>query len=127
MIKYLSYICLTFIFLSGQAKAQEQQFFETLYDVPLMAGMDEIPEMALSFDKPNGRISEAGAVIENTAHQEIKSFYKLSLSQMGWKLVNEEQNTLVFSRDGENLKLSIDALEASSIVRFQLKPQNTTN
>jgi len=97
------------------AKA-EQTFFETLYDVPVMQGLIEVPDMSLTFDKPNGRISQAGAQTSNLSKQDILGFYNESLAQLGWKTSAEG----IYIREGETLVLSF---EGPKTVKFLLKPQ----
>ena len=119
------YVHLVYFFLvigvSG-TYAQNSQFFETLYDVPIMAGMEEIPEMALSFDKVNGRIAEAGAIADGLSDQAIISFYKQSLSQMGWKIQGGVKAPYIFIRESEKLSIFIDKSGTSPIIRFLLQP-----
>jgi hypothetical protein len=102
-----------------QSYAAETQFFESLYDVPIMPGLEELPEMAMSFDKPDGRISQAAAYSDTLKEDDIAAFYKQSLPQMGWD--QKSQGTYV--RDGEELKISVEKTGASQLVKFQLKPQ----
>ncbi len=116
------YIGIIIVLWAGQGQAQDQQFFETLYDVPLMTDMEEVPSMAMSFDKPTGRIAEAGAIAPKASKAEIESFYKVSLSEMGWKFEEKQENTLIFSRESEKLSISVDQSQKASLVRFQLKP-----
>lgn len=94
----------------------EQVFFETLYDVPVMQGLTEVPDMSLTFDKPNGRISQAGAQTGHLSKQDILGFYNESLIQLGWRALGEG----IYAREGEKLVLSFDAPQA---VKFLLKPQ----
>lgn len=118
------YICVVF-FMALPAQAQNQPFFETLYDVPVMQGLEEVPEMAISFDKPNGRIAEAGAVADNLSTPAILSFYKESLSQLGWTLSQGTKNETIYTREDEKLSISIDKLEVSLVVRFTLEPKES--
>ena len=99
--------------------AAEGLFFDTLYDVPIMPGLEEVPEMAMSFDKPDGRISQAAATAPQVKEQDIMAFYAESLLQMGWQQKTADH----YVRDGEELEISIEKTEASQMVHFLLKPQ----
>lgn len=126
MIRFFLYISVGVFFAASLAQAQEayqeQRFFETLYDVPVMQGLEEVPEMALSFDKPNGRIAEAGGIVRNVSAQAVMSFYKESLLQMGWTLDQATENNAVYMRKKEKLSVYLDKSEASLVVRFTLEP-----
>lgn len=117
--------------ISNSALAGDNRFFETLYDVPVMEGLVEVADMALIFDKTDGRISEAGAITQNVSEDEIVSFYNEALGQMGWK----PQTGGVYTREGEILQMAISPIwmtetvknplesDTSLLVRFTLKPQ----
>lgn len=118
MMKY--FILIGFIMFPSMGNAQPQQqqqaFFETLYDVPVMEGIIEIPDMALTFDKPNGRIAQAGAQFDRLSKSKILSFYAQILPQLGWRRLSEGR----YSREGEDLVISF---EQGGIVKFLLKPR----
>lgn len=96
--------------------ADERAFFDTLYDVPVMAGLTEIPDMAMVFDKPDGKISQAGAAMGQHSAPEVRAFYDETLPQLGWKALGEGN----YRREGEVLALSF---EDPKMVKFLLKPQ----
>ena len=124
MKNYL-YICMCSLLLimgAGGVQAKDGQFFETLYDIPVMEGIEEIPEMALSFDKVGGRIAEAGAIASELTESEIITFYKASLEQMGWMAHTFNQSPYIFTREGEKLSIFIDKSKASPVIRFLLQP-----
>ncbi len=112
---FVLYTCLLMC-LPGAAKAEA--FFNTLYDVPVMPGLAEVPDMALSFDKPSGRIAQAGAVAQDLSAKSIYSFYAQSLHQLGWHASQEN----VYIREGEKLEISIRKNGQTSVVQFMLKP-----
>ncbi len=106
--------------------AEPSNFFESLYDVPIMSGLEEAPELALSFDKPDGRISQAGGYSKTAKEADIFKFYDLALVQMGWK----RAGTGVYIRERERLELSVEEItgkaqekqEGLLFVKFLLKP-----
>lgn len=106
---------------AGYAQGQTQ-FFDTLYDIPLMAGMEEVSEAALSFDKPEGRISQASAVSRGASEAEILAFYQKTLPQMGWQDVSPAR----YVREGEMLDIEIEGAQGVDnkqlIVNFSLNP-----
>ena len=111
-----------------QAKEMpETVFFDSLYDIPVMPGLVEVPELSMSFDKPNGRISQAAAQYNDIAPSSIFVFYDQSLSQMGWQKTGQGR----YKRESERLSISVGS-EAQNIeenqgsaplVRFLLQPQ----
>lgn len=116
------YISAFFLILLAPFSARASEFFETLYDVPVMEGMREVPDMAMSFDKPNGRIAEAGALIDGLSEAKIVEFYVIGLYQMGWVRIEAGTAPYKFTREGEELSIYIDKSDTSPIIRFLLQP-----
>lgn len=121
-MKHILTIIFSFFLTFGVVWAQEQQFFETLYDVPVMDGLAELPDMALSFDKPNGRIAEAGAISKTLSHETILSFYNTTLKQLGWELKKSTPESAIYHRESEKLSILLDKSEGISIISFTLEP-----
>lgn len=93
-------------------------FLSTLEDVPLMPGLAERKDLAISFDKPEGRIVEA--VAEGRMSQaEVARFYATTLPQLGWKGVGNNR----FAREGEELLLNFSTVPNKLTVRFALSPK----
>lgn len=99
--------------------AAEGVFFTGSDGVPIAPGMEEMPDLGVVFDKPEGRIVEgfASGYIDQA---EIRSFYGRTLPQLGWSVFGEG----LFQREGEVLKIEIlDGVENSrSILRIILAP-----
>ncbi|MCB9987777.1 MAG: hypothetical protein H6868_00420 [Rhodospirillales bacterium] len=95
------------------------RFFEMLPDVPLMDGLYEIPEGALVFDKPEGRIIESLAVTEAADAEKLASFYDVTLPQLGWVSVGIGQ----FVRQGEALSYRIVPQDDSLLIYFEVRPR----
>ncbi|MFD2205082.1 hypothetical protein [Kiloniella antarctica] len=99
--------------------AFEGSFFTGSDGVPIVPGMEEMPDLGVVFDKPEGRIVEgfASGYLEQS---EIRSFYGRTLPQLGWSVFGEG----LFQREGEVLKIEIlDGVENSrSILRIILAP-----
>lgn len=94
-------------------------FFYALNDVPVMAGLRELVDESINFDKPEGRIISATAVSDYLKPEMIRHFYAQTLPQLGWRFEKEG----VFIRDRERLKLNIEIKEGVSIARFQVEPR----
>lgn len=123
MNRILLYVCMLTICLSSGAAAKDQHFFETLYDIPVKQGLDEVEDMALSFDKAGGRIAEAGASTDVLSDREVISFYKTALEQMGWRQVEGTFDPYQFTRENERLSIFITKSGVSTVYRFLLEPE----
>ena len=89
-------------------------------DLPLMDGLKQTDEEAVSFDSPSGRIIEAYAQSSKTGKKEITDFYNQTLPQLGWRRISAAKGkTAAYSREGEILAISIDDGTPIS-VRFEL-------
>ena len=116
-MRYILILMLTLLPIGG-AKAFDPQFFETLYDIPVMEGLVEAEEGALTFDKPNGRISQATALAEKVSQSEILAFYDTTLPQMGWTKVKSGE----YRREYDKLLILFEKIEKSLMVKFSLSP-----
>jgi len=85
--------------------------------LPLMAGLEIEPGSAVVFDKPDGRIVEAGAAGGGPAGR-IRSWYAEALPQLGWRPVGAG----LFRREGETLSLVVSAHGSGARVAFRLFP-----
>lgn len=99
------------------AKAADA-YFEALYDVPIMKGLEEVKEQAMLFDKPGGRIASVVAVSKTVDPEEIQTFYAESLPQLGWKKTAENQ----YVRDEDRLALELVKRPPVTVVHFTLSP-----
>ena len=95
-----------------------EKFITGFSDLPIMPGMQELPDANISFDTASGRIVEAFAKTEQNV-EKILSFYKSVLPQLGWKVKRDT----MFVRDTETLNLDLRKDGDSVIVQFSLKPQ----
>ncbi len=110
--------------LSSAAFAQSPEktrFFGALYDVPIMPGLEEAPDQAVLFDKPDGRIAEAVATTRTLSAARIEDFYAESLPQLGWK----KTASGYYQREGESLRYTIEKKPPLTIVRFALEPSKS--
>lgn len=86
------------------APAHATEFLKAIEDVPLVAGLSELPE-PLVFESDQGRVVRTSAEGQ-VAATEISSFYLASLPALGWKRT-EDLNSLSFIRENEELNLQI--------------------
>ncbi len=100
MKKYLALIA--FLFFYNNASAA---FVEGLEDVPLMDGLEQITNDTLSFGNEESRLVEA-SLKGNKKFNEVVTFYKKTLSQMGWIYQGKRENTFIFEREGEVLEIT---------------------
>lgn len=93
-------------------------FFESLYDVPVMPGLQENMDMSGSFDKAEGRIAYAVASTQGIDNKEILKFYSKTLPQMGW----EKQGEAQYLRENEVLTLRFEKIDNQGVVRLTINP-----
>ena len=101
-------------------KSQVQTFLSVIDDLPLMSGLREDSDGALSFDTANGRIAEisAAGMVEVGA---VIDFYARTLPQLGWKLETSDR----YLREEEILNIDVSKSNKDSmqvIVHFRLSP-----
>lgn len=101
------------------APAHATEFLKAIDDVPLVAGLAELPEPVV-FESDQGRVVRTSAE-GNVGGSEISSFYLASLPALGWKRT-EDLNALSFVRENEELNLQIrePANNAPVRVSFEL-------
>ena len=122
---YILFAFLTFgiIWMPSLVQSQSTTFLSVINDLPLMPGLSEDVEGALSFDMANGRIAETAATGSVKAGVVI-DYYARTLPQLGWKL-----KTLVrYIREDEVLIIDVAKIignGAQVIVYFRLSPAGT--
>ena len=83
-------LCILFaVFISSpvfaQTKTVKDDFVSGFEDLPLMTGLIQLEDGAVSFDSPSGRIVEAYAESPTLTVEKILTFYSDALPQLGWK------------------------------------------
>lgn len=96
----------------------ETQFFSSIQDMPLMPGLYELPDQAVMFDKPQGRIIESYAVFDHLSNEDVRAYYERVLPQLGWRRIAENQ----YRRENETLKLSLGRHEGQNFMRIMIAP-----
>lgn len=120
-IRLLLTLCLLFampLSAQGAPNAPVPLFFEALYDVPVMPGLEEMKDQAMLFDKPGGRIASVVAASRRVSAVEIRDFYEASLPQLGWKKLKTNQ----YVRGEDRLTMEVTKTPPLTIVHFTLAP-----
>ena len=101
------------------AYAQNVTFFSVLPDVPVIAGMNEAKDLAVIFDKPQGRFVEVlmAGDVQDTA---VRVYYADVLPQMGW---NQASTGEYYTRAGERLDIHFDKNTSQTLVHITISPQ----
>ena len=119
-ISYLFTLIFLSVFCARHATASDSpRFFNSIPDVPVMSGIEELSEHTFMFDKPAGRIVETVAIIKGTTPEEINDYYIGVLPQFGWKKVGE----YTFVRKQERLQISYKEYEGIELFRIMIIPR----
>jgi len=119
----LAFLTIGITGMPSMVKSQAPAFLSVVDDLPLMPGLREDAEGALSFDMANGRI------VETTASGPVEAgvvidYYARTLPQLGWKL-----KTLVrYIREDEVLNIDVaksNGNRSQVMVHFRLSPAGT--
>ncbi|HLI21423.1 MAG TPA: hypothetical protein VKV32_09925 [Stellaceae bacterium] len=97
--------------------ALADEFVAGTEDVPLMPGLEPVPNSDVVFDKPEGRIVEARAA-GATTRAKVEAFYAASLPPLGWKASGSDR----WLRDAEQLRLDFAEQSGKLAVGFTLSP-----
>ena len=102
------------------AQSQAPDFINVIEGLPLMPGLIEDVDSAMSFDTANGRIAEtiASGQVEPG---DILGYYKRALPQLGWKRLN----AMRYQREDEVLIIDITKDNGGAVpvlVHFRLSP-----
>lgn len=93
-------------------------FFEALYDVPVMPGLEELKDQAMLFDKPDGKIASVVAASRRLSAADVTGFYEATLPQLGWKKTTQNQ----YVRGDDRLVMEITRTPPLTVVHFTLSP-----
>jgi hypothetical protein len=118
-----AFLTICIVEMPSSVQSQTPAFLSVIDDLPLMPGLREDTDRALSFDTPNGRIAEitasghvkAGGVID---------YYARTLPQLGWQLLTLDR----YMREDEVLNIDIAKSNEDSVhlfVHFRLSPAQT--
>lgn len=106
---------------SGQGRAAG--FIDGFEDIPMPAGMHQMPNDNLSFGNEESRLVEAYLTGGKSSFKAIEEFYLDTLPQLGWHFRGKAGNSLSFDRDGERLDVVRESV-LPLVVRITVKSQN---
>ena len=114
-----AFICsLVLVFALAVPADAADQFVSVIEDLPLIDGLIENENAAVTFEAAGGRIVEAEAR-GNIKPFDVVQFYDNVLPQLGWIAVD----TGVFERESERLELDItEDVDGGAIIRFSISP-----
>lgn len=115
---FLLLLALILSLASARPGVAADVFVEGFADLPLMPGLEQIPDASLAFDATSGRIVVAFARGPFSTDR-IRAFYTETLGQLGWTDGGED----AFQREGERLTLDFTPDGAETLVRFSLSPR----
>ncbi|WP_340116496.1 hypothetical protein [Pelagibius sp. 7325] len=104
--------------VAAQAQNDAERYVAGIPDLPLMPGLEALPDSGVVFDKPGGRIVEAFAQ-GNVSPPSVTAFYDETLPQLGW----QREALGVYLREGERLQLAFSQDAGKITLHFRLLPQ----
>lgn len=106
MKKIYAYLfCFFFIFQADSALSS--QFIEGFEDIPLLSGLTQSSEGALSFGNEEAGFTETTLTAgKSLTFSKIKQFYTETLPQMGWTPLSAADTTFSFMRENDILEIS---------------------
>lgn len=108
--------------VSAQSPSGAGAFVTGMEDVPLMSDLQDVPDAAVIFDKPAGRLIEAYAE-GNVESAAVMKFYRETLPQLGWSIEAAKGASGVFFRERERLEIHVLDGTDRRTVRFVLSPR----
>ena len=102
----MKYVFLVLLSLVLSFTKVEAAFVEGLEDLPVMEGLVQEPNDAISFGNEESRLVEAVLTGKKLTFDKVKTFYKNTLPQMGWTYQGMRENTIIFEREGEVVEIS---------------------
>lgn len=118
---------LLFLFVTSCTEVQEfypldpmlaQQYVPGTEDLPVYKGFKLSDRKNIAYDSESGRIVDAVYTSSNANEEDVKNFYKKTLTQLGWN----EKGNLSYVREGEVLKLLISKNKGITTLTFAIRP-----
>lgn len=100
-----------------------QEFIEGFEDIPIMDGLEQLPNDNISFGNEESRLVEAYLNGKKTPFSAVVSFYAETLPQLGWKTENKNSKHISFEREQERLDIVCEQ-NNPLLVRITLKSKN---
>ena len=112
--------------LSATGGHAAERFVDGIEDLPLMPGMENVPDASLAFDTDTGRIVVAFAEEAQAGAMDFSAvvgFYASTMPQLGWTAAALSEKMVRWTREGEELILEAVAVRPELVVRFSLSPE----
>ena len=106
-LKFFFVFCL----LCYGSPATAATFINGLEDVPVMEGMTQEKNDAIAFGNEESRLVEAVLTSAKTSFGKVKTFYRDTLPQLGWKCTGESAGKISFYREGEILEITRESAQ----------------
>ncbi len=113
-MKKLLLIGLSFFILCGAS------FVEGLEDLPMPQNWHQVDDETISFGNAQTNFVEIYIESESESFEELISFYKKTLPQLGWKYMNKNGGSYTFEREKESLSIK----NIDKMVRITVKSSN---
>jgi hypothetical protein len=120
MIRFvIASIVLMAVFAAPFKVFAKEAYFEALYDIPIMPGLEEMKDQAMLFDKPDGKIASVVAISKTLKPKEVDGFYNATLPPLGW----EKMGPKSYIRGAEKLELRIEENPPFTILYLGISPR----
>lgn len=100
-----------------------QEFIDGFEDIPIMDGLEQLPNDNISFGNEESRLVEAYLNGRKISFSSVASFYAETLPQLGWKTENKNDKHISFEREQERLDIVCEQTKPL-LVRITLKSKN---
>lgn len=119
MLKQFSHLAaFAVVAVLATAPAHATEFLKAIDDVPLLAGLTELPEPVV-FESDQGRVVRTSAEGQKGGTA-ITDFYTATLPSLGWKRT-DDLSRFSFVRENEELNISIREPANNSPVRVSFE------
>jgi hypothetical protein len=109
--------CSKNFFQKSEKVEASEEFVQGSEDIPLLLGMEKMPDESLGFDTASGSIIASSYTTKNDL-QLVKKFYLETLPQMGWKLEQSSHSKTSFNREKEKLEIEFSKENEQKMVKF---------
>ena len=121
--KILSFYMVLALTVCGVCPSFAQEFIEGFEAIPVMDGLEQLPNDNISFGNEESRLVEAYLNGRKTPFSAVVSFYAETLPQLGWKIEKQNDKNISFEREQELLDIVCEQ-KKPLLVRITLKSKN---
>lgn len=119
MRKFFALLAAVISISPALAAESSQVYLRYLPDVPLLAGMKELEDQSVLFDKAEGRVIESVVLAGGNDARTVENFYAKTLPALGWEKAAPDR----FLRNDEQLIVKWDKVSGEPVVRFAVSPK----